>query len=323
MTGIVETFVLPGTKGISARVRVEETVNQASETSDVRIFVEVASDTYAGHIYYLTGAVAAAGKNLQTMDAYLGSHYVYVQTLDTGYPIQTDSTSYSGSPWNLYNIPHETDGSKRITVSINLTGRQLNGWGADGWTVTGSKEITLTHFSKASTVAATDGAVGAVSMVAVNRCSAAYTHSLEYSLGQLHGYVSPQGLGDREVRFGDTGVAFSIPETFYGQIPNAKSGSCTLICRTYDGAAPVGDPQSTTFTVFTEEAVCAPLAEAGVKDVNPATLALTGDENILVRYVSSARCCLQATARKEATIQELYMADRVLSASASPIEAAT
>jgi len=312
MVGITETFVLPGTRGMSARVTVSETYDAVAETSDVSIAVDVESSVYAGHIYYLTGAVAAAGKTLQTMDAYMGTHYVYVQTLNTGYAIETDSTSYRGSPWHLSGIAHEIDGSKKITVSVDLSGDQVNGWGADGWTVTGSKEVTLTHFPKASSVAATDAAVGAVSMVAINRCTAAYTHSLEYEFGQLHGFLSPQGVSGEETVFADVGVAFRIPETFYSQIPNAKSGICTLTCWTWCENGLVGEPQSASFTVLTDAGVCAPLVEASVTDVNPETLALTGDADTLVRYVSNAECIITATARKQATIKQKRIGGTVI-----------
>lgn len=304
MVGITESFVLSGTKGASARVMVLEDYDPLANTSDITVAVEVASSSYYGFIYYLTGSVAAAGQTLQSMRSETGVHKVYIQKLNTYYAIVGDERPGTGSPWSLSDIAHNVDGSKTITVSVNLTGQEVNNQGADGWTLTGSKEITLTHIPRASTVAATDAAIGAVSMVAVSRKSAEYSHSIAYRFGNLCGYLCPEGLSESEVRFSESSVAFPLPESFYSQIPNAKSGSCTLSCVTYRGDTQVGDTQTCQFAVMTNEALCAPLLGGTVTDTNAVTLAQTADANILVRYMSDALCVMQVQPQKEAAITE-------------------
>ena len=304
MTGIQEIFELTGTKGMRARVMVQESYDPLANSSDIQVGVEVASDTYAGHIYYLTGVVAAGGQTLQVMDAYIGSHYVYMQDTGTYYPVAAGDESYTGSPWTLGGIAHEIDGSKTVTISLNLTGDEEHGRGADGWTLTGSREVTLTHIPRASTLAATDAVVGAVSMVAVSRKSADYSHSIHYRFGVLQGYLTPEGLTDRERVFTDTSVAFFLPDSFYYQIPNAKSGSCILTCRTYRDGIQVGEAQSCTFTVHTGAAACAPLVSGTVVDGNPDTAALTGNREVLVRYMSNAVCTISAQSRNGASLTE-------------------
>lgn len=304
MTGIQEIFEIAGTKGMKARVTVTETYDALANTSDLQIGVEVASDTYGGHIYYLSGTVAADGQTLQSMSAAAGHHYVYVQHTNHYYPIASSREGYTGSPWSVSGIVHNTDGSKRITVNVSLSGQESSGAGADGWTLTGAKEVALTHIPRASTVAATDAVVGAVSMVAVRSKSSHYRHSIAYQFGQLQGYLTPGGLSEQEVVFADTAVAFLLPESFYYQIPDSKTGQCTLTCRTYWEDAQVGDPQSCVFTVGTDDASCAPLVSGTVEDVNPTTLLLTGDGNVLVRYASSALCTIAAQGRKGATLAE-------------------
>lgn len=312
MVGITETFVLSGTKGMSVKVTVAENYDILSNTSDIAVTAEVISSIYSGHIYYLDGAVTAAEQTLRTMSSFGGTHFVYVQQTNIPYPIARGGGDTVDTPWELPNVVHEIDGSKTITVSVQLTGEEANGIGADGWTVTGSREIALTHIPRASTVAATNAVVGAVSMVAVNRKSSAYTHSIHYRFGNLTGYLSPYGLSATEVRFADTSIAFTVPESFYTQIPNAKSGSCLLTCRTYDGVNAVGEPTSGSFTVSTEETRCKPLLTGTVEDVNPATLALTADANILVRYASAAKCTITAQPRNSAAIAAKTIAGHAL-----------
>jgi hypothetical protein len=56
-------------------------------------------------------------------------------------------------------------------------------------------------------------------------------------------------------------IPFTIPQAFYSQIPHAKSGSCTLLCKTYAGQTQVGEEESCTFTVTTNPALCAPVGD--------------------------------------------------------------
>ena len=100
MAGITESFILSGTKGMSVRVTVEESYDQLANTSDISVAVEVASSSYYGHVYYLTGGVAAAGQTLQSMRAVGGTHNVYVEKKNLYYPIRSSGQSYSGSPWS-------------------------------------------------------------------------------------------------------------------------------------------------------------------------------------------------------------------------------
>lgn len=303
MDGIQQSFTITGTKGASARVTVTENYDIAANTSSICVGVELASSTYYGYTYYLNGSIAAAGQTLQTMESFSGTHYVTVSALNTYYPV-SGGDGHAGSPWSLGNIAHNTDGSKTVTVSVTVGGVEPSGKGAHGFTVTGSKEITLTHIPRASTVAATDADIGAVSMVAVSKKSSGYTHSVAYTFGDLSGYVTPAGLSDTEVRFSDASVAFRLPERFYSQIPNAKTGTCTLTCRTYAGETQIGDAQSCSFTATAPESACAPLVTGTVTDANSATAALTGNSAVLVRYMSTALCTISAVPRNSAALTQ-------------------
>lgn len=304
MTGIQQDFILTGTRGISARVTVQETYDTLLNTSDIQVGVEVMSGNYGGHIYYLSGFVAAQGETLQAMSAYAGTHFVYVEKTGTYYPISATDEKYTGSPWRLAGILHDTDGSKTITLELQLTGWEAEGKGANGWEVAGTVEVPLTHIPRASTVAATDARVESVSLVVVNRKDATYCHSIQYQFGSLTGFLTEDGTTQQETKLQQTQLAFLIPESFYTQIPNDKTGSCTLVCRTYAGGIQIGEAQSCSFTVSADPGVCAPVVTGTVKDGNPATVVLTGDDNLLVRYSSNALCVITAAPQKGSAITE-------------------
>lgn len=203
-------------------------------------------------------------------------------------------------------VSHNQDGSLDLSYNVSIPNvRSYTSYGPPAMEIVGT--WPLTAIPRASTIGATDGNIGANTAVVVNRNSSAFTHSISYSFGSLSGYLTPEGgTTQGEVRFSQTTVAFFIPESFYGQIPKSKSGVCTLTCRTYSGTSKIGQT-SATFIVTASEELCKPTLTASVVDRNPKTLALTGDENALVRYHSTALCRAEATARNAATVQQIII----------------
>ena len=302
MTGINQSFILTGTKGISARVTVQETYDIFANTSDIQVGVEIASQVYGGHIYYLLGSIAAEGQTLQSMSAYAGTHFVYLEKTGTYYPIAAGDSKHTGSPWQLSGIRHDTDGSKILEITLRLTGEEENGSGADDWEIYETIQVLLTRIPRASTIAATDARIGGVSVVAVSRKSEEYTHTIHYQFGSLSGYLTEDGTSQEEEKLYTTGIAFLIPQHFYNQIPDSQSALCTLQCKTYWGDTQIGETQSCSFTVTCDGDACAPQVTGTVKDGNPNTAALTGDTDVLVRYASNAVCTITANGRNGASI---------------------
>lgn len=198
-------------------------------------------------------------------------------------------------------IAHNTDGSKTLSVSFSID-MAKDSYAPGPINVTG-QSMTLTIIPRASTIGATDANIGAVSMIAVNKKSSTYTHSIAYNFGSLSGYITSSGsISSTEVKFSGTSVSFTVSKGFYAQIPNAKTGVCTLTCKTYSGATQIGNAQTCTFTVTAAEANCKPTVSGTVVDSNDTTKALTGNENKLVRYYSTALCTITAAAKNHATI---------------------
>ena len=199
---------------------------------------------------------------------------------------------------HTFRVYHDALGAKKITLSAagSITGTSVT-------STTISQEVELDTIPRSSTIGATDANIGAASMVVITRKNPAYTHSVAYWFGDLKGYLNADGsISDSEVKFSETSVAFTLPEAFYSQIPSAKSGICTLTCTTYSEDTQIGTAQTTTFLATAAEADCAPTVTGKVVDGNESTKALTGNENILVKYHSTALCAITAQAKNGATL---------------------
>lgn len=204
-------------------------------------------------------------------------------------------------------IEHDDQGKKRLYFSATFA------TGVSSGTISASDYLDLTNIPRASTALATDANIGAVSMIAVDRKAASFTHSIAWKFGSLSGYLNASGNNSTtEVKLSILSVPFRIPETFYAQIPNAASGKCTLTVKTYDGTSQIGDAQTTQFTITAAEAVSKPSVSGTVVDVNDATVELTGDDSIMVRYFSEAACVITAAAKNSASISQKKIGGNVV-----------
>lgn len=302
MEGITKQLFFSGSKGVTARVTVKEDYSIENNTSSLTVFVDLACSRYFGHIYSLGGTLKVAGQTLWSASSSDGTNDVYIQSLDTYYPVRYGETT-TAATWVSSAIAHEQDGSKTVEVSLEIYGYEASGKGSSGFNVSGSSNVALTHIPRASAIGATDANIGSVSTISVSRKSTAYQHSIQYSFGSLSGYVtSTGGVSTSEQKFGETSIPFSVPTSFYSQIPNSKTGVCTLTCRTYSGSAQIGGATTGSFTVTASAETSSPLVSGTVKDSNEKTVAVTGNDSVMVRYMSNALCTIDASARNNSSL---------------------
>lgn len=195
-------------------------------------------------------------------------------------------TVYTGKIGPFY---HNDDGSLnpvQINVSTYIT---------SNYSPSGSATCNMSTIARKSSVSATNANIGSNSIITINKQSSSFTHTLTYSFGSLSGTIATKTSA--------SSVNFTIPTSFYAQIPNAKSGTCTITCTTYSGNTNIGST-TTTFTASCSESACAPTVSATIVDVNSKTTALTGNSSTLVRYKSTARITPSATAKNSASISK-------------------
>ena len=183
-------------------------------------------------------------------------------------------------------IQHNTDGTKTLNLSSYIT--------HSGFTSSNqSYSFALPTIPRASTVTATNADIEAISTININRYSSSFTHKLYYSFGTIAKTLIAENIA--------TTYDFTIPDTFYAEIPNNKNGSCTIYCDTYSGATLIGS-STTTFTASVNETNNKPQITATIYDSNSATSTLTGDDTKFVKFKSNADYLIDAITQNYATV---------------------
>lgn len=271
----------------------ESEINVATNTSRVTVNLQcvksanyVTTGTWAYEIYINGTCVADSSWYGQ-----IGSSWVSIATVSA-------------------TVPHNTDGSKTVAVYAYIQGP--SGTTLSGKSSSGTSYAMLSSIPRASTIGATDANIGSTSVIAVTKMASNYTHSIAYAFGALSGYVGLDGqVSAAEVKLSASSLSLAIPTAWYAQIPNAKSGVCTLTCKTYSGDTQIGSPTTTTFTATAAESQCVPIVSGTVTDINAATVALTGNASKLIRYMSEAKLTITATAQNSASIASKTVAGYV------------
>lgn len=289
------TFDIAGTGGFSVRVELLEQVDSDNNRSQLTATLFLISSKWRGINYWISGQVT--GRSFSS-----NSDHVYIGALNTPAAV--------GNPWT-FTVDHAPDGTGSVTVDLSLRGYTVDGNYGNGWKVEGSRTVALTPALLESAVSVTEGAV---STIAISRRNSSYSHLLHYEFGALQGFITDSGtVSETPVLCSQTVIPFSIPEDFYLQLPNEAEGICKLTCMTMDGDKQVGVGVETFFTVTVPQSY-GPILTPTVTDINPVTVALTGDNTKAVRFMSKFYCTAQAQGRSGATVVALTVEGQPLPA---------
>ena len=170
-----------------------------------------------------------------------------------------------------------------------------------------SEAWQLEDIQRASKIRAADAYIGSCATVVIGRSSGSFTHTVSYAFGGLMGWLD--ALGDpvaEPVRHGETTLNFLLPESFYGEIPDKPRDSCVLVCFTYREEELVGQTEC-SFWVAADPELCRPVVTAQVVPGDDLTLSLNNTK--LIPGFSTARCLVDATAQKDATLISVTAGD--------------
>lgn len=243
-------------------------------------------------------------------------------TITCGMYVTTPTSWYNIGPWSDYNGSYVGTSSltfdgylpnfagtrtlasgKSFTVSHNSDGTGSATiywkWGVNSpWggfvNPSGSFNITLPAIPRASSITCTTADIESNAVINISRASSNFTHTLTYAFGNLSGTIA--------TKTSSTSISFSLPTTFYSQIPNAKSGVGTITCYTYNGSTHIGT-STCSFTATVNADKSKPTLNPTIVDSNATTKTLTGDSSKLIRYYSTASFTVGATARNSSTIK--------------------
>ena len=145
----------------------------------------------------------------------------------------SNSTKVTLTSWTG-NVTHNNDGTLSIPIRGVFTGglsSQTNGGEASG-------TVTFDTIPRASSVAVTSNVnIGAKPTFTITTASSSFTHKLYYQFGGISKTLIASGItGSSPITYN----SWTIPTTFYGQIPSANSGTCTITCETYSGSTLIG-----------------------------------------------------------------------------------
>lgn len=230
-----------------------------------------------GHQYY-SNAIKMSAVYINGSQVYSGGTYSNI----TDYKNRTFASG-------TLTISHNTDGSKTFTVA------GFNGWiYASGNTYASAQDFTLTTIPRASRISCSSANIGSNATISISRASSSFTHTLTYAFGSLSGTIA--------TKTSSTSVSFPLPTSFYAQIPNAKNGTGTITCYTYNGSTLIGT-KTCSFVANCDEDSCKPTLSGTVVDSNTATIALTGSNAKLIKYYSNVKITSNATAHNSSTLK--------------------
>lgn len=195
--------------------------------------------------------------------------------------------SKKGSVSGTLEIAHESNGTKSVACSIST---------AIYYSSVQTKSGTwyLDDIPRGSGVSCSAANIGSASTITITKSSTEYTHTLKYEFYSLSGTIVE--------KTSESTYSFVLPTSFYAEIPDSQSGTGKIICETYSGNTLV-ETTECPFTANVNKATSDPVVSPTIKDTNEATIALTGDDSVLVRYFSNASVTTGAEARNSATIK--------------------
>lgn len=208
----------------------------------------------------------------------------------------------SGSPKSFYKLEPAYPYSQFL-VNLGHNGS----YPTDQATVTfGTNSIVLDAFedsddsgsttaSKPSTIICSDAYIGDNAKITITANENFVKHTVTYAFGNLQGTIVTQSS--------QLALSWEIPYEFINEIPTGAShGTCYLTCVTYDSLGQLIGTTTTTFIARMDVNAEAPTFNPIIVDSNHQTVALTGDENIFIRYYSDASITIGAVGKAGATI---------------------
>ena len=215
-----------------------------------------------------------------------------IPIVDFDFDLYTFNTTQTIASGRL-TVKHNPDGTLNMPYSVSIPNvKSYNSNGPAAMELTGTWE--LTHIPRIPEVYCPDGFIGETVAIKVDALDTDLTYNLTYSFWDLQGTI------DEYVPAGE--ILWTIPQSFYSQIPCEREGVCVISCEAYSEDVKIGGGDY-EITVKVDPEANAPTVSAEITDVNPETLALTGDASRLVRYCSNARVVASCQGKNGATVE--------------------
>lgn len=187
-----------------------------------------------------------------------------------------------------YNVPHNGDGTKTVSIQISL-GLNTGGYGS----ATVNLSITLPTIARASTVDDMTGTLGSAMTINISRKNSAFKHTVKYNFGSLSGTIATNV---------DTSVSWTPPLNLATAMPNKTSDWGNITVETYSGSSKIGSA-TCRLTLNVPDSVKPTLGSITLTDSNTAVKNLLNTTNTFAEIVSDIKVAFNsATGIQESTI---------------------
>lgn len=194
-------------------------------------------------------------------------------------------------------VKHNPDGTLDMPYAVSIPNVQADNVDAPpDMELTGTWE--LSRIPRVPAIYCPDSYIGEIVQIKLGALSGDLTYQLTYTFGDLSGTIAENTR--------DTAIPWTVPESFYSQLPNEKEGICVITCTAFSADVEIGGGDCEV-TVRVDPVANAPAVSAEILDCNPATLALTGDANQLVRYCSDAYVKAECQGKNGASVENYAM----------------
>lgn len=210
------------------------------------------------------------------------------------------STSDVKSTESSINVTHKDDGTlSGYAKAVFTKGNTTSVWACNSGNV--STDMTqLTTIARASEPTISPSStfnIGDTITINTNRKSTSFTHTISLSFG-TYTYQIGTGITD-SVTLNTSTIASNL----YQQTPDDYQKSGTITCITYNGTTEVGTKTTTFMAVVTNSY---PTFTPEYADINPTTIAITGDNQYIIRNKSNLQISItNASATNYATLSRL------------------
>lgn len=211
-----------------------------------------------------------------------------------------DGTSTVTLKSGNFEIKHNDDGSKTISISFSIT--DTTGKNYTPGSVSKSGTMKLTDIQRESDVSCSSPYIGDTAIITVDKKNENFTSTIWCNIGSLLNI--PIATKSKEKVFSLN--TSEIADDIYSDMPNSKEINGIVVCETYNGNTKIGTSIN-DFNLYAKESVCKPDVDATIIDTNEKTIAITGDTSKFIKYVSKPKVTITANAKKSSTIKKYYI----------------
>lgn len=227
----------------------------------------------------------------------------YVTTLYAVWRRQTAYVYYNANGGS--GAPATQSHNAGTTVTLSATVPTRSGYRFLGWATSASATsaqyqpstqqafyTTVTLYAvwkiMVSTITASNGTMGAAQTITITKQDSSYKDTVTYSFGSQSGTIASESTA--------TSISWTPPLSLASEIPNAKSATCTLTTKTYNGTTLIGSSSKTI--TLTIPNTMTPSATVTLADTN----AVASGMGVYVQSRSALEVTVSASGQYGATI---------------------